>query len=217
MDFETIDIVRSRQHAASILAMKLHGYSQANTLIISTDTGGFTIGLAVAANLNLPVRMIPCRAIPDPANCHNSIGSVSGDELILNHTRYSIPKDYIWRQIEMLRRSILHEKILFTPEFDGDDQAFENIVIVQDIISSAEAVAAAIHHLRKANSAKLVIASAVITDDAFRQLSFLADEIIYINKVRISQTNDWFPPVDPQHVYEMFTASKEKPKMVRAR
>lgn len=204
MSFKRSNLVGDRQYAADILVFKLSEYRNTNTLLVCTRSESLTLGIMVARELNLPLKLLSCRPITDPADEHKTIGSVSHDELILGNVDHSVPQSYISHKVEMIRHDIVHEEELFNGRGDAHCFSHNTVIVIDEAISSIDSVIATIVSLSKVNRPRIVVAVPVITDEAFRQLSRMADEIIFLNKITSTRLQEWFPVIDRNTTRSLF-------------
>jgi predicted phosphoribosyltransferase len=169
-----------RSHAAHFLVEKLFAYKNSNAVIIAIPRGGVPIGYHVAARLNLPLDVIPCKKMKHPANTNQSIGSVSVDEAIIHENARNVPQDYIYHQIIMLQHSLKAKSKFYKNGVHSPSLRGKTVIVVDDLLKSGDSMLACLKSIKKQKPSKIVVAVPAATTEAAQRLKKEADECIFL-------------------------------------
>jgi predicted phosphoribosyltransferase len=172
--------VQDREHAGLLLAEKLRRFKDTRTIVIGASRGGAFIGYHLARVLHLPFSFVPCKKITHPANSRRTIGSVSEDEVIIHEEAHDIPKEYIYRQIVRNQNALKAQQSLYKSNRSCDISHIikdKIVILVGDVLSSADAVLASIKTIKKQNPEKIIVAVPAAAQDRIVRLLRVADEV----------------------------------------
>lgn len=91
------------------LIKKLRPFYQPNSVVVGIGSVSRGIALALAKDLCLPLKFIPCQPIINPSNVKRYIGSVSPRQVVLHDVAYDIPQDYLIHQVHKLKESLTQD------------------------------------------------------------------------------------------------------------
>jgi putative phosphoribosyl transferase len=170
--------IRNRKQAALMLAERLMHLENSRAIIVGVPYGGAVIGYHLAEKLNLTFDIVVCKTIFHPDH-RKTIGSVSIDQVVIHNDDYDIPRDYIYHQI-VRNQNVLKAQDYFYRSGKQREINIRNaeVVLVGDVVKSADALIASIRTLRNQNPKRIIVAAPVFTSEAARQLTTEVDEIV---------------------------------------
>jgi putative phosphoribosyl transferase len=173
-----------RDDAGRQLAARLAHLKDRDLVVLALPRGGVPIGLEIARTLGAPMDLVLVRKIGAPGQPELALGAVvdgARPELVINEDVRSmlrVPDDFIeaekTRQLEEIeRRRKLWLGSRKHPPIKG-----KTAVVVDDGIATGATVRAALHAIRRAGPAHLVLAAPVASPDTVEALRGDADEIV---------------------------------------
>lgn len=172
-------VIRDRRQAGWLLADALMHFRNSNAVVIGIPYGGAVVGYHLAKRLNLSFDVIACKAILHPADERKTIGSVTADQAVIHDDAYDIPRDYVYHQI-VLRQNALRSQQAFyhSAKTEIISIADAKVIVVGDIVKSADSLIASIRTLYHQKPKELILAASLVTPDVARQLASEVDEIV---------------------------------------
>ncbi len=174
-------IFQNRREAGKKLAEELGVLKdQKDVIVAGLARGGVVIAAEIASHFGWPLDLIIVRKIGAPDNEELALGAVAeegkgifNDELI---TLLGVSKEYLRKEAERQKEEIKAWKARFLKEhvflsFEG-----KVVILVDDGIATGASMKVAIESARAKGAAKVILAVPVAAQDAFEQLSKLADE-----------------------------------------
>lgn len=176
-----------REDAGRQLAAKLLRFKDKEPVVLALPRGGVPIGLEVAAALDAPMDLILVRKIGAPGQSELALGAVvdgGKPELVINEdvkTMLRVSQDYI--EQEKLRQlgEIERRRKLWLGDRPRVAVKGRTALVVDDGIATGATVRAALHAVRRAGPAHLVLAVPVAPPDTIRSLRDDADEIVCLD------------------------------------
>jgi predicted phosphoribosyltransferase len=210
----TNKLFQDRAEAGYQLGKALTDYSNTNAVVVGIPRGGVCVAAVIAEMLSLPLEVIPCRKIRHPADSTRTIGSVSEDDVFIHDCSHTIPQDYVYHQIVLLRSSIAHQR----KEYYGSTRqgTFRDriVIIVDDLLSNSDTLIACLRSIRKQNPLKVIVAVPIVGADAARIVGAEADELKCIRTEPVPghpfEYFVKFPRIDDKKVKELFVAARQK-------
>jgi putative phosphoribosyl transferase len=187
--------VHDREHAGLLLAKKLRRFKNTKTIVIGASRGGAFIGYHLAKVLHLPFSVVPCKKITHPADSRKTIGSVSENEVIIHEEAHDIPKEYIYRQIIRNQNVLKAEQTLYTSNRGCDISHIikdKIVILVGDVLNSADTVLASIKTIKKQNPEKIIVAVPAATQDGIARLLRDADEVAVLKIENNAQRENFY-------------------------
>lgn len=207
-------LLESREEAGGILSKKLEGLRNTNAIVVGVSHGGVCVAAAIAENLALPLEVIACRKIRHPANSKKSIGSVGATDVFIHDCSASIPQDYVWHQIVLLRNVIQYEHRLYYENVTPVSLRYKTVVLADDMLKTGDAILAALMEIKKQQPLKVIVAIPVVSAEAARLVSGQVDGLIFLRiQSAIRSGKDIYakyPKVDEWKVKELLTAARER-------
>ena len=173
-----------REDAGRQLAAKLLRFKDKNPVVLALPRGGVPIGLEVAALLKAPMDLILVRKIGTPGQPELAVGAVvDGEkpELVINEDvkrLAGVPDDYIVQEEAHQLVEIERRRKLWLGDRPRVAVKGRTVLVVDDGIATGATVRAALHAVRRAGPAHLVLAAPVAPPDTIASLRGDADEII---------------------------------------
>jgi putative phosphoribosyl transferase len=173
-----------REDAGRQLAAKLVRFKDKDPVVLALPRGGVPIGLEVAAALNAPMDLVRVRKIGTPGQPELALGAVvDGDkpELVINEEVKGlahVTDEYITQQKARQLEEIERRRELWLGDRPRIALKGRTALIVDDGIATGATVRAALHAVRRAGPARLVLAVPVAPPDTIASLRDDADEIV---------------------------------------
>jgi putative phosphoribosyl transferase len=206
--------VFNRREAGILLSSKLQEYRDTTAVILGIPRGGVMVASKVSELLNLPLEVLPCRKIKDPADHTKSIGSVCLDEVAIEHFRQDLPQDYISHQITLLRNGLRKEWEEYYEKKIPIWLSGKIVIVVDDIIRSGDTMIACLKTIRKQNPLKIIVAAPLVSTEGVRKIEHVADKVVFIEMQRVVESGNGFylefPVVEINEVQALLIASKGK-------
>jgi putative phosphoribosyl transferase len=180
--------VHNREHAGLLLAEKLRRFKDSKTVVIGVSRPGALIGYHLASALHLPFDFVPCKKINHPSNTNKSIGSISVSEVIIHEDARDIPREYIYRQIVLNQNALkAQQQAPYKSNHAQDSVENKTVIIVGDILNSADAVLAGLRSIKKQKPEEIIVAAPAATPEVISRLLHEADDVVVLtaeNNVR---------------------------------
>ncbi len=176
-------LFHDRRHGAQVLSERLSEFRDRDAVLMAIPRGGVITGAELSATLGLPLEIIPCRRIANPADSDKSIGSVSSEQAIIHQADHDIPQNYIQHQICMLQSAIKNERRFYYGDSQPAPLTDRTVIVVDDFIISGDTMVACLNAIRAQNPREIIIATPVMTTDAAIELASVVDDIIYIELI----------------------------------
>lgn len=174
---------KNRIHAGELLAQRLNAYAgRSDVVVLALPRGGVPVGHTIAKALGLPLDILLVRKLGVPGHEEYAMGAVGSGGLcviqpaVLEALR--IPK----RVVEAMAKRKLHEievrEKLYRanrPPLDVHDHV---AILVDDGLATGSTMLTAVHILRQAKPARVVIAVPVAAPDTCQAMRSEVDEMI---------------------------------------
>jgi putative phosphoribosyl transferase len=202
-----------RQDAGRQLAAKLVRFKDTDPVVLALPRGGVPIGLEVAAALDAPMDLVLVRKIGTPGQPELAVGAVvDGDkpELVINEEvkgLAGVADDYIAQEEATQLKEIERRRKLWLGDRPRVALKGRTVLVVDDGIATGATVRAALHAVRRAGPARLVLGAPVAPPDTIASLRDDADEIVCLATPdmfwSISMFYGSFPQLDDSEVSVM--------------
>jgi len=174
------EVIQDRARAGKLLAWKLHEFVGDNAVVTGITRGGVLVAAAIAAELGLPLEIIPCRKIKHPSDNHKSLGAVCGDEVSTHYENHDIPQDYIYHQINMIRYALALERKYYYGDECPASLNGKTVIVADDWLQTGDTILASLKSILKQNPHKLIVAIPFLSIACANVLRQHANEIIYL-------------------------------------
>jgi putative phosphoribosyl transferase len=206
--------LQDREEAGHLLSEKLSAYKNANAVVVGISRGGICVASVIADALFLPLDVILCREIKHPANNNKNIGAVSAAAVFLAESSQTIPQDYIYHQILLLRNAMAHESNVYHGVDNPASLQYKTVILVIDVLRSSETMMACMREIKRQMPLKLIVAVPLVTAEAARVVGAEADNILFLKmEPSIESPRDYFvdfPTITEEKVIELLRSSREK-------
>jgi len=202
-----------REDAGRQLAARLVRFKDQDPVVLALPRGGVPIGLEVAAALDAPMDLILVRKIGTPGQMELAVGAVvDGEkpELVINEDvkrLAGVPDDYIAQEEARQLKEIERRRKLWLGDRPRVSIKGKTALVVDDGIATGATVRAALHAVRRAGPARLVLAAPVAPPETIGGLRADADEIVCLAMPQtfwaISMFYGSFPQLDDREVSEL--------------
>ena len=172
----------NREEAAKLLAQKLQGYKNSNSIVIALPRGGVPIGAIIAKELKLPFDIFFVKKIPSPYNREAGIGAVSenGYYFVNEAVKNSLGIDnyYIQNQINEIMQKIKEKRALYQKKRVPIKN--KDVIIVDDGIATGSSMLLAARALKEEGAKNVIIAAPLAPLDVVMQLKQIAKEVVVL-------------------------------------
>jgi predicted phosphoribosyltransferase len=173
-------IFQNRKHAAFLLGERLRDYENSDAIIVAVPGGGIHIGYHLAQLLHLPLEVMPCKKIKHPADNNKTIGAVSLDAVVLHDEDNTIPRDYVYHQIQLLQHVIKSQSNKYNKGHIQPSFKDRTIILTDDLLVTGDTLLATLRTIRNQEPAKIIVVVPNVTPEATRSIADEIDEIIYL-------------------------------------
>lgn len=206
-----------RADAGKQLAARLAHFRDKDPVVLALPRGGVPVGYEIANALQAPLDLVLVRKIGAPGQPELALGAVVDGprpELVINEEVrqiFQVPEEYI--EAEKLRQlaEIERRRKLWLGDRARADPADKTALVVDDGIATGATVRAALHAIRKAGPARLVLAAPVAPPDTVERLRDDADDIVCLATPAvfwaISTFYRHFPQLDDTEVADILQRS----------
>lgn len=180
----TFALFRDRTDAGRQLAAELLRFKDKDPVVLALPRGGVPIGREIAAMLEAPMDLVLVRKIGAPGQPELALGAVvdgPNPELVINEdvkAMLHVGADYIAREEARQLEEIKRRRTLWLGTRPRIAIAGKTALIVDDGIATGATVRAALHAVRRARPARLVLAAPVAPPDTVERLRADADEVV---------------------------------------
>jgi len=175
----------NRRTAGILLAQKLATLDLYNAVVVGVPHGGVCVAAEVADYFHLPLDVMMCRKISDPSDHSRTIGSVSRNEIVMHDQNGSIPQDYLYFQTIRLKNEIKFDNDFYYAEEPKLDFGFKTVILVDDILTSADTLLACIREIRNQGALKIIVAVPFVQSHAATIIQREVDDLVFL---RIQQS-----------------------------
>lgn len=174
---------RDRSEAGRKLAAELLQYRSAKPVVLALPRGGVPVAYEIALALNAPLDLLFVRKIGVPGQpelAAAAVADVGGPEIVRNEQVIAlagVPDDYLAEQAKCELQEIARRRVLYCEGKPMIDVAGRTAIVVDDGIATGSTVRAALHALRRARPAKIVLAVPVAPPETLAELAEEADAI----------------------------------------
>jgi putative phosphoribosyl transferase len=173
-------IFQNRKHAAFLLGERLMDYENSDAIIVAVPGGGIHIGYHLAELLHLPLEVMPCKKLMHPADNNKTIGAVSLDAVVVHDDDNTIPQDYIYHQIQLLKHVIKGQSNRYNMGHIQPSLKDRTIILADDLLITGDTMLATLKTIRKQVPERIIVAVPNVTPEATRAIAPEIDEIIYL-------------------------------------
>lgn len=205
-------IFLNRRDAGRKLALLLKRHIGPDSIIYALPRGGVIVAAEISKLLRLPMDLIIVSKIRHPEDPELAIGAIAEDAEPLLDPAASSTVDPAWLAIEAGDRKseILRRKKLYLDKRKARDPRGKSAIIVDDGLATGLTMLSAISWLREKKPAEIMVAVAVSSPGAAREVSAQADRFIsfYTPELFIGGVSNYYREFDQ-------TSDKEVKSVIR--
>jgi len=204
---------RDRSSAGRALAERLSSYRDRAPVVLALPRGGVPVAYEIAKRLGAPLDLVLVRKIGAPGQPELAIGAVvdgASPEAVLNDEivlLLNVPAAYIERETARQIAEIERRRKIYLGGRAQVPLAGRTVLVVDDGIATGATTRAALHAIRRAGPARLVLAVPVAPPDTIEALKADADDVVSLLTPSyfgaISMFYDDFHQVDDGEVTEL--------------
>lgn len=208
-----------RQDAGRQLAARLERFRDKEPVVLALPRGGVPVGLEIARALNAPMDLVLVRKIGAPGQPELALGAVvdgAAPELVINQDvkrMLQVSDVYIEQAKQRQLKEIERRRKLWLGSRARVSVRGRTALVVDDGIATGATVRAALHAVRRAGPARLVLAAPVAPPDTVAGLRGDADEIVCLETpglfFAISVFYAKFPQLDDGEVTALMARAAE--------
>jgi putative phosphoribosyl transferase len=178
---------QDRHDAGRQLGLRLREEGLQDPVVLALPRGGVPVGVEVASLLGAPLDLVLVRKIGAPGHEELAAGAVvdgSRPELVLNPEivgGLGIDEAYLAAEQARQLQEIERRRSLYLAGRPRPGLAGRTAIVVDDGIATGATVRAALHAVRRAEPAKLVLAVPVAAASVLRRLASEADRIVCLH------------------------------------
>lgn len=175
-------MLRDRREAGERLAVRLERYKEDRPIVLALPRGGVVVGYAIARSLGVPLDVLIVRKIGAPDNPEYGLGALAEDgthvidEQRVREAGYRL--EDLEATIQQELREIRRRAEAYRAGQPGVDVSGRTVILVDDGVATGVTLRVAIRSVRSRGPKRVVVALGVAPQEAFHQLSRLADDVI---------------------------------------
>jgi putative phosphoribosyl transferase len=175
-----------RRDAGRRLARRLAHYAPKRPVVFALPRGGVPVAAEIAARLAAPLDVLVVRKLGVPGHEELAFGAIaSGGVRVLNDEIIGQTGLSDSRIDEITRREtaeLYERERLYRDELPPPDLRGRTVILVDDGLATGSTMRAAVHAVRAAEAAKVVVAVPVAPAEACAELSEEADELVCLRR-----------------------------------
>jgi predicted phosphoribosyltransferase len=183
----------NRQHAGLLLAKQLKSlveqelFNPKEWIGLGLPRGGIPVGLEIAMYLDCPLNVIASKKIGAPQQPELAVGAVTSDGVVVVDHRLidylGVPNLYLEREVSYLVNKTKEQECTLRKmaglKFDLQLKD-KNVIVVDDGVATGMTAIAAARSLHKHSARKLIFATPVASEQAYKVLCKEYDSVIVL-------------------------------------
>jgi predicted phosphoribosyltransferase len=177
---------RDRAEAGRALAGELRRRQEEGVLprpvVLALPRGGVPVGREVARALDAPLDVLVARKIGAPSHEEYGVGALAGDEPpLFDHwalERLGLTEEDMAAVVERERAELRRREHRYRQGRPPPDLSDRTAILVDDGLATGSTARAALHHLRRQDPARVVLAVPVSAPEAVDLLREEADDVV---------------------------------------
>ncbi len=212
-------LFKNREEAAHLLAERLSRDRGQNPLVLAIPRGAIGMAEIIAEALGGEVDVVLVHKLRAPGQPELAIGSVdeTGHSYVRKYAQIlEISNDYLEKEKRTQMEALRQRRALYTPVHPPINPSGRIVIIVDDGIATGSTMIAALTAVRAKKPAKLIVATAVASQEALQAISKMADEVVCLDVPErfyaVGQFFREFTQVTDQEVMAILQKSRSRPK-----
>ena len=176
-------VFRDRREAGRVLAGMLDAYrGREGVVVLGLPRGGIPVAWEVAAALAAPLDAFVVRKLGAPGHEEFAVGAIaSGGRVVVNDDvlrALRVTPQQLRDVAEREGRELLRREAAYRGGRPPVDVTGKTVILVDDGLATGASMSAAIHALRDADPAEIVIAVPAAPESTCRELAGIADDVV---------------------------------------
>lgn len=175
-------LFEDRSDAGRKLATLLEGYRGTHGLVVALPRGGVVVAKEIARSLGLPLEVLVVRKIGHPENPEFGVGSlVEGAPIQLDHStlrELGLSSQDLKATIAKEEREVNRRVRLYRGGAPFPDVRKRTVLLVDDGMATGNTAKAAVSAMRAMGAGRVVLAVAVASTSAAKELQARVDELV---------------------------------------
>lgn len=209
---------KNREHAATLLAVRLASYKTQNPLVLGVPRGGVPMARIIADALGGDVDVVLVRKLLVAFQPDLAIGAIDESGVVLKG-RHMDPRDaddpYLQEEIRTQTEVLRTKRDLYAKARRPLDASGRLVIIVDDGVATGCSMLAAIRSVRARHPRKIVVAVAVAPPESLSLLRQEADDTVCLQPpayfFAASQAFEDFSEVTDEMVMTALTGTNVQP------
>jgi putative phosphoribosyl transferase len=159
----------SQENTTELLISKLSNYKGKASCVIALSNNAVVMAKEVAKKLGAHLLFVPSRQIKDPSGSDGSIGVVSFDYVVTNHSFRDIPQDYIFRQAQRLRSELFSS---YPGVHSSIHSRLQNrsVILIDDLVQTSDKILGLLDAVYNQDPREVIVAVPVIAEGAVQPI-----------------------------------------------
>jgi len=172
---------KNREHAATLLAVRLSSYTGQSPLVLGMPRGGVPMARIIASALDGELDVVLVRKLRAPYQAEFAVGAIdeAGSVLRGQHLeRAEVSEEYLREEIRTQSEVLRRRRRLYTGTRPQSTVSARIVIIVDDGVATGLSMLAAIRSVRARRPRKIVVAIAVAAPESLAAIEREADEVM---------------------------------------
>jgi len=178
-------VFKDRAEAGKLLARRLSGYKDTNSIVFAIPSGGVPVAAEIAKAHTFPLDVIIVRKIQIPHNPEAGFGAVGPDNKVLFNENllrsFSLSEKEVKQQIQIAKGIIKKRESLFRKELPYPSLKERVVIIVDDGLATGYTMLSAVEFMKRHGCRKIVVAVPTGAKRTVDSVLPQVDELICLN------------------------------------
>ncbi|WP_214410408.1 erythromycin esterase family protein [Sphaerisporangium fuscum] len=175
-------LFQNRRDAGRVLAGLLDEYRRPDVVVLGLPRGGVPVAYEVAMALDAPLDVLVVCKLGVPGHEELAMGAIAGGGVVVVGEDVvrglDIAPETMMQVAQREGRELLRREEAYREGRPPPDLAGKTVVVVDDGLATGASMRAAIHALRRARPAAVVVAVPAAPDSTCEDLAALADDVV---------------------------------------